>query len=77
MREMTNQGFSDVRAGFQKQPLVPCIGDVRRFGAFGPAYEVTDITAAGNLVIMVVESGECLEYTLADFLADPIAVTIP
>ena len=53
------------------------IGDVRRFGAFGPAYEVTDTKPWGDLVITVIESGECLDYALAEFLADPVAETVP
>lgn len=74
---MTGQGFEEAQAGFQYRDVRAFVGAVRRFGADGPAYEVTDTTAAGDLMITVVESGEVIDYAVADFLADPVAVTIP
>ena len=74
---MTRQGFEEAQAKFQSQDARAFVGGVRRFGAYGPAYEVTDVTSSGDLIITVVESGERLEYALAEFLADPVAETVP
>jgi hypothetical protein len=51
------------------------VGQFRRFGPFGPVYEVTglgrlDDTGARWLNIRIVESGEELEYPLADVQQD-------
>ena len=74
---MTGPGFQDAQAGFQYRVAKAYVGEVRRFGPMGPAYEVVDTTATGDLMITVVESGEQLDYALTDFLADPVAITVP
>ena len=74
---MTRQGFEEAQAKYRPQDGRALIGDVRRFGAAGPAYEVTDVTPSGDLMITVIESGERLDYALADVLADPVAATVP
>ena len=74
---MTRQGFEEAHAKFQSQDARDFIGDVRRFGQYGPAYEVIDVKSSGDLVITVIESGERLDYALAEFLADPVAETVP
>lgn len=50
------------------------IGSFRRFGAYGPAYEI--IGAAEDeqwLDVRVVDTGESLHYPRRDALADPEA----
>jgi len=73
----TNRGFRETQASYGFAETQVCIGDVRRFGPYGPAYEVIDITANGDLRIAVIETGECLDYAQAEFLADPVAITVP
>lgn len=76
---MMTSGFSEAQArylaGFGEAS--PMIGDVRRFGPTGPAYEVVDGVLNGEIMIEVVQSGERLSYPLADYLADPVAETVP
>ena len=50
---------------------------VRRFGEHGSAYEVEAVGRNGELDIVVIESGERLTYALAEYLSDPVAVTVP
>jgi Family of unknown function (DUF5397) len=71
--EGVQAGFSDAEAMFGQAS----VGEIRRFGPVGPAYEVLSVKATGDVEICVIESGERLDYGLADFLADPIALTIP
>ena len=74
---MSNNGFEEARAVFHGVKPVSLAGEVRRFGPHGPAYEVLDVRRTGDLAIIVIESGERLDYPLGDFLADPIAETVP
>jgi hypothetical protein len=58
---------------FDPQSLV---GTFRRFGLYGPAYEITGVAAVdpkeGLLMhIRVLEAGEELDYPLTDILEDP------
>jgi hypothetical protein len=53
------------------------VGSVRRFGLEGPMYEVIGVSSRGEtdeprVRIVVVESGEELDYPVADLLADPV-----
>ncbi len=57
-------------------PLPDLVGTWRRFGAVGPVYEIIDAgpqLADGDRMmrIRVLESGEEVEYRLADILDDP------
>ncbi|RVU17424.1 DUF5397 family protein [Methylobacterium oryzihabitans] len=52
------------------------IGTWRRFGPFGPVYEIVAIggtTSQGHATmrVRVIETGEEIEYRLADILDDP------
>lgn len=52
------------------------IGTFRRFGAFGPAYEIIGIGGEeprGDcwMKVRVVESGEVVDYKFSDILDDP------
>ena len=74
---MTGPGFQEAQSKFESAANASFIGQVRRFGAFGPAYEVVGVASATAVAITVVESGERLTYAIADLLADPIAATVP
>ena len=74
---MAQAGFQEAQADFMHADGRALIGQVRRFGPVGPAYEVIDICASGDPLIEVVESGERLAYSKADLLSDPMAETVP
>jgi Family of unknown function (DUF5397) len=52
-------------------------GQIRRFGQQGPAYQVISEQLNGELEIVILESSERLNYSVSDFLRDPIAVLAP
>jgi Family of unknown function (DUF5397) len=74
---MPNSGFQEAQAQFQHAEPAAFVGQVRRFGPHGPAYEVTAVRRTGDVAITIIESGEQLDYALTAFLADPIAETVP
>ncbi len=74
---MSNGGFQEAQAQFQHADAVNFVGQVRRFGPHGPAYEVTAVRRTGDVAITVIQSGEQLDYALSAFLADPMAETVP
>jgi hypothetical protein len=56
---------------------VGVIGSIRTFGEYGPIYEVTGMAPANEdgepmVFILVIESGETLDYELEAVLADPL-----
>jgi Family of unknown function (DUF5397) len=69
-------GFAEAQAVYAISNTA-FVGQVRRFGPVGPAYEVVGVAALGDVEIVVIESGEALSYAMADFLADPLAETVP
>jgi hypothetical protein len=53
------------------------VGSVRTFGEYGPMYQVTGVaptSPAGDpmVSILVIESGETLDYELEAVMADPV-----
>jgi hypothetical protein len=61
----------------QVEPMA-LIGNIRRFGSLGPIYQVTGIGKPDHdgypqMSILVVESGETLDYPVCDIVEDPIA----
>jgi Family of unknown function (DUF5397) len=74
---LTDPGFQEAQSQYEPATSVSFVGQVRRFGSFGPAYEVLDIRKSGAVAISVIESGERLDYPLDAMLADPLAETIP
>lgn len=74
---MGSRGFEEAQSAFLPYGLSTHIGEVRRFGMHGPAYEVLDVKPAGDVLIEVIESGERLIYGRQDFACDPIAITVP
>lgn len=52
------------------------IGTCRRFGSFGPAYEIVALGAVETLgdrwmKVRVLETGEIVDYRFSDILDDP------
>jgi virulence-associated protein VapD len=69
--------------GFQEDATVyaagpsELIGQVRRFGDEGPAYEVMELLPNDEVLVEVIYSEERLALPVAEVLADPMAETIP
>jgi hypothetical protein len=62
-------------ASFLPEPQA-LVGTFRRFGAFGPAYEIIGVgkqEGAGDrwMSVRVLESGEVVDYKFSDILDDP------
>jgi hypothetical protein len=58
-------------------PADEVIGSIRTFGEYGPMYEVTGIAPPNEqgepmVSLLVIESGETLDYELEAVLADPL-----
>ena len=56
--------------------LADLVGTWRRFGTIGPVYEIVGVGSRSSgadpvMRVRVVESGEELDYRLAEILADP------
>ena len=74
---MRTQGFEEARAVYSVDEGAPLAGQFRRFGEFGPAYEVVRVASATHAAIRVVYSGEELDYSFERLRQDPIAEKIP
>jgi hypothetical protein len=70
-------GFEEERATFKTLDPRQLIGQFRNLGDAGPAYEILDTDAAGDVVVEIIYSEERLTYSLSEVLADPMATTIP
>ncbi len=73
---MHTRGFEDTQSTYLADPR-KLIGQVRRLGEAGPAYEVKAVEEPDKVVIEVVYSGEVVTLKLKDVLEDPMAETIP
>ncbi len=71
------QGFQESQMVFVSSDASSLVGQVRRFGPAGPAYEVIGVAGPEQVMVEVVYSGERLDYAVVEVLADPIAETIP
>lgn len=74
---MQSRGFEESQAAYVGDSSASLVGQFRRFGEEGPAYEVLRIVGKDQALISVVCSEEELAYPIAEILADPIAETIP
>lgn len=74
---MTRPGFQEAQSEFAHAASASFVGQVRRFGPHGPAYEVQGMASPSTVEIVVIESGERLTYAMSDLLADPMAETVP
>jgi hypothetical protein len=73
---MTTQGFHEAQAAFLAGAS-DFVGQVRRFGPAGPAYEVMGMAGQDMVEIEVIATGERLDYAVEDLVLDPLAETIP
>ena len=58
-------------------PTQDVVGSIRTFGEWGPMYQVTGTAVPSpegeqHVTILVIESGETLDYALDAVLADPL-----
>lgn len=74
---MQPRGFEEAQSPYVATDTNALVGQFRRFGEEGPAYEVRRIIGTSEALISVVYSEEELAYPIAAILADPIAETIP
>jgi hypothetical protein len=74
---MSTTGFEETQTVYAAEDPRRLIGQVRRFGSAGPAYEVISVDEAGNVEVEVICSGELVKCTVSEVLEDPIADTFP
>ena len=74
---MQARGFEEAQSAYLSDDGRGLVGQFRRFGEEGPAYEILRIMSKDEVLISVVTSEEELAYPISEALADPIAVTIP
>lgn len=74
---MHSRGFEEAHAAHLSDDSRKLVGQFRRFGEAGPAYEILRIESKDKAWIRVVYSEEELAYPIAQIVADPIAETIP
>jgi len=74
---MQNRGFEETQSAHLSDDPRRLIGQIRRFGQAGPAYEVISLNDASKVVIEVIYSGERVTCTVAEVLEDPMAETVP
>lgn len=69
-------GFEEEKGADYKVPY-DLVGQWRRFGDYGVAYEVKNIGNDKEATIEVFGTHEVLTYPIAKILADPIAECLP
>ena len=74
---MQPKGFKEAHAAYDASQPNALVGQVRRFGPHGPAYEVLGVNLTQTAAILVIGSGEHLDYPVSALLDDPIAETVP
>ena len=74
---MANRGFEETQASYEAKDPRKLIGQFRRFGEAGPAYEIMAVDDKGQIHVEVVYSDEKVVCSLDEVLEDPIAETIP
>jgi hypothetical protein len=74
---MQVHGFEETLSAYLSGDASSLVGQFRRFGSEGPAYEILRMSSTDEAWIKVVYSEEELAYPIADILADPVAETIP
>lgn len=74
---MSRPGFAEEQQPFDDRPASLMVGQFRRLGHAGPAYEIMEVDEDGTVHVEVVHSAERLIYPMAEVAADPIADTLP
>ena len=70
-------GFQEERSSYHSDDPRSLIGQFRRLGEAGPAYEIMSIDDKGNVTVEIVESDETVTMPIAEVLEDPMAETLP
>jgi hypothetical protein len=70
-------GFQEEPTKFEGQPGDGIVGQIRRLGSAGPAYEIMKVDQNGDVHIEIIVSGEKVVFPLAEVMEDPMAETIP
>lgn len=60
------------RSDFVPPAALSLVHQVRRFGPYGILYEVLSVVDAENVHILVIETGEKLDYPITSVLDDPV-----
>ena len=75
---MANTGFGETKqAAYGASDAQSLVGQFRRLGPDGPAYEIMDVEKNGDVKIEIVYSNEKVTCKLDEVVGDPIAETIP
>lgn len=74
---MQSAGFNEEQAAYTVDNPNRLVGQIRRLGEAGPAYQVMSIDADGMVHVELIHNDEKLAYPLAEILDDPLAETIP
>jgi hypothetical protein len=74
---MQPTGMEEEKTAYLSDDPRKLIGQFRRLGEAGPAYEIMAIDDTGNVDVEIVYSDEKFRTTLAEVLNDPIAETLP
>lgn len=74
---MQPSGFEESPSAYVSDDPRRLLGQIRRLGSAGPAYEIVSIDEESNVHIEVIHSGEKVIFPLHEVLDDPMAETIP
>ena len=74
---MQPKGFEETQSAYAADDPRKLIGQFRRLGSAGPAYEIMKVDDDGTVHVELVYNDEKLTYPLAEVLEDPLAETIP
>ena len=74
---MRSGGFEEIQTAYAVDDPHHLVGQFRRFGPDGPAYEIMSVNAEGIVHVHGVYSEEEVVCRLDEVLADPLAETIP
>ena len=77
MANAKDRGFAEAPARYDAGGEQPMVGQFRRLGSAGPAYEIMSISKNNEVRIEIVASGESAIFPLTEIRADPLAETIP
>ena len=70
---MTNTGFDEAHTNYDAGNADSLVGQFRRFGEAGPAYEIMKVKSESHAAIRVVYSGEELDYSIEHLKAEKYA----
>jgi hypothetical protein len=70
-------GFREDQVGYEIEGPKRLVGQIRRLGTAGPAYEIKRVEEDGTVHVEFVHNDEEMTFPLVEVLEDPIAETIP